>query len=451
MYHTNALWNTKNMTRTYKQPLAERMRPSRIEDLVGQNTALGPDSWLVQAIQADSIPSLVLWGPPGCGKTSLANVIEQNTRHLFVRFSAIKGGVREVRAVIGEAQKNLKSFGKRTILFVDEIHHFTKTQQDAFLPFVEDGTIILIAATTENPSFNIISPLLSRCRLVVLDALTPRAIEEITRRALADPVKGLGEFNIQIQDDAVALIGRVAGGDARQALNILEIAARMAWKRADHTITTKEVQDSVTGTGTRYDRHGEEHYNVVSAFIKSMRGSDPDAALYYMMRMLENGEEPRFILRRMLIFASEDIGNADPQALQVAVAAFHAFEAVGLPEGRIPMAQAVTYLATAPKSNASYLAMKAAARVVQNTGPLNVPLHLRNPVTKLMQEQGYGDGYRYPHDEPAHYAPGVVYLPDKIAKLRFYEPSDQGYESRIKELIMARRQQDKDADKDKKG
>jgi len=426
-----------------KQPLAERMRPVNIGDLIGQESVIGADTWLAQVIRDDDIPSLVLWGPPGCGKTSLARVIEKNTGHEFVRFSAIKGGVREVRAVINEAQKGLKAFGRRTILFVDEIHHFSKTQQDAFLPSVEDGTIVLLAATTENPSFNIINPLLSRCRMAVLKALEPEAIERIVKLALSDTVRGLGEFGVGILDDAARLIGRVSGGDARQALNILEVAARMAWKRDDHTITAQEVEGSIMGTGTRYDRGGEDHYNVVSAFIKSMRGSNPDAALYYMMRMLEGGEDPGFILRRMVIFASEDVGNADPAAIQVAVAAMQAFEALGLPEGRIPMAQAVTYLATAPKSNASYLALKAAQKAVKETGAPDVPIHLRNPVTKLMKEQGYGSGYRYPHDEPDHYAPGVQYLPDALVGQHFYEPTDQGYDARIRELMDARKKSDK--------
>lgn len=431
-------------TKTHKQPLAERMRPVKIENLIGQDTVIGSKTWLAQAIMADDIPSLVLWGPPGCGKTSLARVIEKNTRHRFVRFSAIKGGVRDIRAQIDEAQKNLQSFGRRTILFVDEIHHFSKTQQDAFLPSVEDGTIVLIAATTENPSFNIINPLLSRCRMVVMKALDSDAIERIVKQALSDRDRGLGEFGVGIQQAAAQVIGRVSGGDARQALNILEVAARMAWKRPDHTITVQEVEGSIMGTGTRYDKAGEEHYNVVSAFIKSMRGSNPDAAIYYMMRMLEGGEEPRFILRRMVIFASEDIGNADPQALLVAVAAFQAFEMTGLPEGTIPMAQAVTYLATAPKSNAAYLAMNAAKKTIKETGSLDVPVHLRNPVTKLMREQGYGSGYRYPHDESGHYAPGVQYLPKGIADLHFYEPTDQGYDARIGELMKARKEQDKE-------
>ena len=432
-------------SKAHKQPLAERMRPIKIDDLVGHDAVVGPNTWLSQAIRADDIPSLVLWGPPGCGKTSLARVIEKNTRHQFVRFSAINSGVREVRAQIDEARKTLQSFGRRTILFVDEIHHFSKTQQDSFLPFVEDGTIVLIAATTENPSFNIITPLLSRCRMVVLKALEPDAIENIVKRAISDSDRGLGEFDIKISKDALTLIGRVSGGDARQALNILEVAARIAWTGPEHIITSREVEGSIMGTGTRYDKTGDEHYNVISAFIKSMRGSNPDAAIYYMMRMLAGGEEPRFILRRMIIFASEDIGNADPQAIQVAVAAFNAFEAVGLPEGEIPMAQAVTYLATAPKSNASYLAMKAAKKEVKESGALDVPVYLRNPVTKLMREQGYGAGYRYPHDEAGHYAPGVRYLPEKIAGRRFYEPTDQGYDRKIRDLMKMRRERDKNA------
>ena len=421
------------------QPLAQRLRPEDITQIYGQEELLNRESWLTKAIESDQIPSMILWGPPGTGKTSLANVIKKHTKHAFVTLSAISGGIKEIRTIISEAKKLLSAFERRTILFVDEIHHFNKTQQEAFLPYVEDGTIILIAATTENPSFSIISPLLSRCRIVVFNPLSEKALLKILKRALEDE-KGLGPYGIGMDEGVLELIAKAANHDARVALNLLESAAREAWHRQDKKITRDIVIDAAKGTTLRYDKSEEEHYNTISAFIKSLRGSDPDAAMYYMVRMLEAGEDPLFILRRMVIFAAEDVGNADPMALQVAVAATEAFKMVGLPEGRIPMAQAVTYLATAPKSNASYIALKKALKDVKDYKNVKIPLHLRNPVTSLMKELGYGKGYRYPHDEEGHFAKGVVYLPEELAGHRYYWPSDQGYEQRIRELMQKREQ-----------
>jgi putative ATPase len=402
-----------------KAPLAERMRPRTLEEYVGQTRILGPGRLLRQVIERKSLPSLILWGPPGCGKTTLAYLLAKTEDAPFAAFSAVLSGVKELRQIIDEARDQRRRHGKPTILFVDEIHRFNKAQQDAFLPHVEQGLIILIGATTENPSFEVIAPLLSRTRVVVLEALNEEALVLLLQRALVDEERGLGGQHLTATEEAYAFIAQHAQGDARMALNTLEVAATLASQKGTTEIDLSVAEEAAQHKALLYDKGGEEHYNVISAFIKSMRGSDPDAAVYWLMRMIEAGEDPLFIARRMVIFAAEDIGNADPHALPLAIAAKDAVHFVGLPEGRIPLAQAVTYLATAPKSNASYKAMLAAAEDVKKYGPLPVPLHLRNAPTKLMKGLGYGKGYPYAHD----YEGAVVeqqHLPDKLKERRYY-------------------------------
>ncbi len=416
--------------RLQQAPLAERMRPRTLEEFVGQRHLLAPGRILYEMVEAGKLQSLILWGPPGSGKTTLALLLAQQMRVRFVRFSAILSGVRELRQIIATAEEEIRLHRRPTVLFVDEIHRFNKAQQDAFLPYVENGTITLIGATTENPSFEVIAPLLSRCQVVVLEPLGEEDLKILVDRALADQERGLGKRGLRISEEAKEFLAWHSHGDARIAYNGLEAAAEFAQLRGTQEIDLHIVEEAVQHRALLYDKAGEEHYNVVSAFIKSLRGSDPDAALYWMMRMLEAGEDPLFIARRMIIFAAEDIGNADPLALLVAMAAKEAFHFVGLPEGRIPLAQAVTYLATAPKSNASYKAMLAAAEDVRQFGPLPVPLHLRNAPTPLMRELGYGKDYEYPHDSPDHFSP-QTYLPSRLGSRRYYEPTDQGAERKI--------------------
>ena len=429
------------------EPLAERMRPRTLQELVGQREVLGPGTFLRTAIENDRIPSLILWGPPGSGKTSIARVIASVTKADFVPFSAVLSGVKDVRRVVQEARAARRARGTRTILFVDEIHRFNKAQQDAFLPHVEAGTIVLVGATTENPFFEVTSPLLSRCRVVKLRPLEAGDLAAICRKALADPDRGLGRSGVRVPDEVLAVLARHADGDARRALNTLEAAvehaARMDREEVDGEVLRKALEVPVL----RYDRSYEEHYNVVSAFIKSMRGSDPDAAVYYMVRMLEGGEDPSFVCRRMIIFAAEDVGNADPQALQVAVAAKDAWEYLGMPEAAIPMAQAATYLACAQKSNASYKALRAAQEAVRRTGSLEVPMHLRNAPVKGMKDLGYSRGYEYPHDHEGAFVPRH-YLPDGLRGSVFYRPTDRGAERGIRERLerwRALRDGEKDA------
>ncbi|HLO26354.1 MAG TPA: replication-associated recombination protein A [Geobacteraceae bacterium] len=412
-------------------PLAERMRPQTVEEFMGQEHLLGEGKLLRRLIETDQLTSLIFWGPPGSGKTTLARIIANATRSHFIFFSAILSGIKDIREVVKEAEEEFRYRGKKTILFVDEIHRFNKSQQDAFLPYVEKGTFTIIGATTENPSFEVVAPLLSRCKVLVLNPLTADEIGTILAAALADRERGLGALDLGAEREALSFMAAQADGDARVALNTLETAARLA---ANGTITLDTAREAVQKKPLLYDKGGEEHYNVISAFIKSMRGSDPDGALYWLARMIEAGEDPIFILRRMVILASEDVGNADPRALQVAVAALQAFQLVGLPEGRIIMAQAVTYLATAPKSNASYVGIDAALAEVRKSGALPVPLHIRNAPTRLMKELGYHKGYKYAHD----YAEGYVaqeHLPDKLAGRKFYDPAGHGYEKTIKERM----------------
>ena len=415
-------------------PLAERMRPRTVDEFVGQQHLLGPGHVLRDMVESARVESLILWGPPGSGKTTLAHLLAAASGAPAVSFSAVLQGVKELRHVVDEAELTLRSSGRPTVLFVDEIHRFNKAQQDAFLPHVEAGTITLIGATTENPSFEVIAPLLSRTRVLTLEPLGDAEIGAVIDRALADPERGLGRQKLALDAEARAFLVAHAQGDARVALNALELAARLARTRRTHTVDVPLLEEAAQQRALRYDKAGEEHYNVISAFIKSLRGSDPDAAVYWMMRMLEAGEDPLFIARRMVIFAAEDVGNAEPQALQVAVAAKDAVHFVGLPEGRIPLAQAATFLATCPKSNASYRAMLAAAEDVRQAGPLPVPLHLRNAPTPLMKGLGYGADYRYPHDHPD----AVVdqeYLPERLAGRRYYEPTDRGREREIGERL----------------
>ena len=426
------LFEARAASDTLKEaPLAERMRPRTLAEFVGQEHILGEGKLLRRLIESDQLTSLIFWGPPGSGKTTLARIIAGVTKSHFIFFSAILSGIKDIREVVKEAEEEFKYHGKKTILFVDEIHRFNKSQQDAFLPYVEKGAFTIIGATTENPSFEVVAPLLSRCKVLVLKPLTADEIGTILRAALADRERGLGALELSTEPEALSFMAEQADGDARIALNTLETAARLA---ANGTITLDIAREAVQKKPLLYDKGGEEHYNVISAFIKSMRGSDPDGALYWLARMIEAGEDPIFILRRMVILASEDIGNADPRALQMAVAALQGFQLVGLPEGRIIMAQAVTYLATAPKSNASYVGIDAALAEVRASGALPVPLHIRNAPTRLMKELGYHKGYKYAHDYAEGYAT-QEHLPDKLAGRKFYDPAGHGYEKTIKERM----------------
>ncbi len=411
-------------------PLAERLRPHRIDEMVGQQHLLGKDGILRRLIEQDKLTSAILWGPPGTGKTTLARVIAQTTRSHFVAFSAVLQGVKDIREVVAKAQQERNYYGRRTLLFIDEIHRFNKAQQDALLPWVENGDITLIGATTENPSFEVNSALLSRSRVFVLEPLATEDIQQLLKRALSSQ-EGLGPQQLEIEDKAIEFIAEQAHGDARIALNTLEIAAATA---DDNSIKYCDAATAMQKSPLLYDKGAEEHYNVISAFIKSMRGSNPDAAIYWLARMIEAGEEPLFIARRMVVFAAEDIGNADPRALQLAVSCQQAVHFIGMPEGRIPLAQAVTYLATAPKSNAAYAAIGEAQKEVRQSGALPVPHHLRNAPTGLMKDLGYGKDYQYAHN----HADSIVtqeHLPEALCGREFYCPKDSGYEKTIRERL----------------
>ena len=390
-------------------PLAARMRPRDFSDFIGQEHVIGENTPLRQSLEVGGIPSFILWGPPGTGKTSLANIVAKSSGYHFQMLSAVTVGVSELRASIKQARERLGMESQRTILFIDEIHRFNKSQQDVILPHVEDGTVVLIGATTENPSFEVISPLLSRCRVYTLT---------------------------ELNDSALLLISKVASGDARWALNTLELAVdSLSGQKISEKITRDTVKKIVQDKSLRYDKGGDNHYDTISAFIKSIRASDPDSSVYWLARMLRAGEDPNFIARRLVISASEDIGLADPRALTVAVAAQQAVHFIGMPEGRIPLSQATLYLACAPKSNSAYKAINEAMREVSNSGDRQVPLHLRNAVTKLMEESGYGENYIYPHDYEGHFKISNN-LPEELSDSRFYEPSDLGYEKFISDRLQ---------------
>jgi putative ATPase len=414
-------------------PLAEKMRPKTIAEYIGQSHLLARGSLLRRFIEEDRLFSVIFWGPPGSGKTTLARILANETKAHFVSFSAVLCGVKEIRAVIDDARKLWETSKKKTILFIDEIHRFNKAQQDAFLPHVESGLITLIGATTENPSFEVIAPLLSRARVLLLKPFSEGDLAAIVNNVLNDTEKGLGRLSIKIDPEAVHYIVSIADGDARTALNNLEAISAIVQNLPvqERTITRKLAEEALQKKALLYDKNGEEHYNLISAFHKSLRGSDPDAALYWLGRMLNAGEDPLYITRRMIRFASEDIGNADPQALNLTIAAQQAFHVIGLPEGELALAQAAVYLATAPKSNSLYTGYGRVKEVINKTGYLPVPLHIRNAPTKLMKQLDYGKNYKYAHDYNEAYVP-QEYLPEKLQEQKFYHPKDSGYEKTIK-------------------
>jgi putative ATPase len=415
-------------------PLAARMRPRTLDEYVGQEHFLGPGQLLRRLLQADRLSSVIFYGPPGTGKTSLAHVIANQTRCRFRPVNAVSSGIKELREVLQEARAELEAGGPRTILFVDELHHFNRSQQDILLPDVEEGRVILVGTTTQNPFFAVNSPLISRSQIFTFEPLTRAQIETLLRRALADKERGLGDIPVHISDEAVAFLAEVSDGDARRALTALEVGVLSSPERPVE-FTREVAQESIQRKALDYDPTGDTHYDVASAFIKSMRGSDPDAAVYWLARMLESGEDPRFIARRVVILASEDVGNADPQALVVAAAALQAVEFVGLPECQLPLAQAVTYLATAPKSNAATMAIAKAREDVRSGRTLAVPKHLRDSHYRGAEQFGHGEGYEYSHDAPGGWS-AQAYLPEGR---RYYEPVDRGYEAVIRERLEALR------------
>jgi putative ATPase len=416
-------------------PLAERMRPQSLEEFFGQEHLLGPGKFLKRMLDSKKIFSLLLWGPPGSGKTSLALLIAHYVKAHFIQFSAVLSGVKEIREVVREAEERLPA-GQATILFVDEIHRFNKAQQDAFLPHVEKGRIVLIGATTENPSFEIIAPLLSRCKVLVLNRLQADDIERILFRALQDSGRGLGRWSIRVNPEAMNFLTRMADGDARIALNTLEqsLALTHPDETGEYGIDLAIIEEALQRKALLYDKAGEEHYNLISALHKSLRGSDPDAALYWLARMLAAGEDPLYIARRLVRFAVEDVGLAEPQALSLTVAAKEAYHFLGTPEGELALVQAVIYLATAPKSNALYRAYGVVQKDIEKTQSLPVPLHLRNAPTSLMKELGYGKGYQYAHDFPEALV-AQENMPAELKGRRYYYPSDRGYEKLVKERL----------------
>jgi len=414
-------------------PLAERLRPRCLDELLGQEHILGPDKLLRRAIERDEVQSLILWGPPGSGKTTIARIIASMTNSFFLSFSAVISGIKEIKEIMKQAEHQKRHYHRRTILFIDEIHRFNKAQQDAFLPYVERGDIILIGSTTENPSFEIISPLLSRSKVFRLRELSEEDLITILKRALEDEERGLKGFQPRIEPKFLRQIAVYANGDARIALNTLEIATMNTPpdKKGDRRITAAVIEDAMQKRLLLYDKKGEEHYNIISALHKSMRNSDPDASLYWLARMLEAGEDPLYIARRIVRFASEDIGNADPQALSLAMSAMQAVHFIGMPEGNLALAQAVVYMATAPKSNSLYKAYARAKEDVEKTWAEPVPLHIRNAPTRLMKGMGYGKGYQYAH----HFEEGIApldCLPEKLKGRRYYQPTNRGFEKELK-------------------
>ena len=415
-------------------PLATRMRPRNLDEFVGQEKLVGPGRVVRRMIERDRLHSMILWGPPGSGKTTLAQLISGVTKSYFAELSAVTSGVRDIRSEAADAQHRIGATGTRTILFIDEIHRFSKSQQDALLPHVEAGTFILIGATTENPSFEVNAPLLSRTRVYTIEPLGDDDMSRIIDAALNDLERGLAAANPILNEDARSFLVRAANGDARSALNALEIAVDSALVHDEFRRVTVELVEQAIEKRARYDRLGDAHYDTISAFIKSVRASDPDAAIYYLARMIDAGEDPLFIARRLVILAAEDVGLANPNGLAVAVAAQQAVSFVGMPEGRIPLAEATIFLASAPKSNSAYMAIDRALSLVREAPDEPVPMHLRNAPTRLMDSMGYGKGYEYPHDAPGHFKPSEN-LPENVSGSRFYEPGDLGAERQIGERL----------------
>ena len=423
-----------------RAPLADRMRPATLADFVGQEELLGEGKFLSSVLSARPLPSLIFWGPPGSGKTTLARILAAETKAVFLPYSAVLSGIKEIREALAELKRTRSLEGpgvsRPAILFIDEIHRFNKAQQDALLPFVEDGTVTLFGTTTENPSFEIRNALLSRCRVLVLSPLLPSHLERIVARALTDSVRGLGKPESFLAPDALQHVVAVADGDARVALNALEAAVAIAEHKGFPAVDLGTAEEALRKKGLLYDKDGEEHYNLISALHKSLRGSDPDAALYWLARMLAAGEDPLYVARRMIRFASEDVGNAAPGALQMTVAAAETYERLGSPEGELALAQAAVYLATAPKSNRVYTAWQRATRDAETGGSQPVPLHLRNAPTRMMKELGYGKEYKYPHDFADAFVP-ENYFPETLGRRKYYEPSEAGHEKLISERLRA--------------
>ncbi|ACL05782.1 AAA ATPase central domain protein [Desulfatibacillum aliphaticivorans] len=418
------------------EPLAEKMRPRTLDEFIGQEAVVGEGGIVRRAVESDHLFSMIFWGPPGCGKTTLARIMANASQSYFMQISAVGSGVKQIREVVEEAKDRRNFHAQKSILFVDEIHRFNKAQQDGFLPHVESGIITLIGATTENPSFEVISPLLSRCRVVVLKPLSSDDMKTVIQNAVQDEEKGLGMYDVSLEEEALENLAQGADGDARKALNTLELAVFLARpdEEGRRVVTAEHVAQAWQKKQLNYDKGGDQHFDIISALHKSLRGSDPDAAVYWLMRMLSAGEDPLYVARRMVRFASEDVGNADPHALVICMAAVQSYQFLGSPEGELALVQACLYLATAPKSNAAYMALKAAKKKISQTGAKPVPMHIRNAPTGLMKELGYGAEYKYPHDYEGAYVP-EEYMPEGLEGTSFYRPTPRGYESVIKKRM----------------